>query len=231
VRPAPARLALLALAVATAFVAAGCGGAGQAAGGSGGRHRAAASPAGAGHPSSLPVVPAVVRGPDQPDEGPPGPAAASAAGAPQPTRVRIPRIGVDSGLATLGLNGDGTIQAPSDPNQAGWYARGPAPGDPGPAVILGHLDSTTGPAVFARLASLRAGDQVLVARADGSMATFTVQRLATVPVDAFPTQDVYGVTPEPALRLITCGGTFSLAEHRYQSNVVVFAGLSGMQPG
>lgn len=140
-----------------------------------------------------------------------------------PVRILIPSIGVDASITNLGLASDGTIQVPSDPSQAGWYRLGPAPGDAGPAVILGHLDSTTGPAVFARLAGLRVGDQVLVTRADGSQVRFHVDRLATFAVSSFPTEAVYGATPDPVLRLITCSGTFNRALGRYLSNVVVFA--------
>ena len=156
--------------------------------------------------------------------GPPAPGPADGAGVP-PVRIRIPRIGVDSTLARLGLNPDGTVQVPPDFHQAGWYTKGPAPGDLGPAVILGHLDSATGPAVFARLSSLRAGDEVLITREDGSQLRFVVERVLSFPVDTFPTDQVYGVTPDPALRLITCGGTYSLARGRYLSNVVAFAHL------
>jgi sortase (surface protein transpeptidase) len=126
-------------------------------------------------------------------------------------------------MESLGLAGDGTVQVPRDSRDAGWYDLGPTPGDVGPAVVLGHLDWYNGPAVFARLATLRAGDQVFVDRADGSQARFLVDRLATFSVDSFPTEQVYGATPDPTLRLITCGGTFSRSQNRYLSNVVVFA--------
>jgi sortase (surface protein transpeptidase) len=161
------------------------------------------------------------------DGAPPAPPATGEAGAPAPTRLRIPAIGVDAAVGRLGLNGDGTIQVPSDPGQTGWYANGPAPGAQGPAVIVGHVDWYTGPAVFARLSALRPGENVVVARADGSAVTFTVRRVATFSVDAFPTDQVYGATPDAELRLITCGGAFSVSQRRYLSNVVVFAVLEG----
>jgi len=169
----------------------------------------------------MPVTTPIVRAID----GASGPGAAAAAlgqSAP-PVHIRIPSIGVDASITDLGLAPDGTIEVPADPRQAGWYKLGSVPGDAGPAVILGHLDSTTGPAVFARLAGLRVGDQVLVARADGSQVRFQVDRVATFAVNSFPTEAVYGATPEPVLRLITCSGTFSRAQGRYLSNVVVFA--------
>lgn len=172
-------------------------------------------------PSIMPVTTPIVRAID----GATGPGAAAPAlgqSAP-PVRIRIPSIGVDASITDLGLASDGTIEVPADPRQAGWYRLGSVPGDAGPAVILGHLDSTTGPAVFARLAGLRLGDQVLVARADGSQVRFQVYRVATFAVTSFPTEAVYGATPDPVLRLITCGGTFSRAQGRYLLNVVVFA--------
>ena len=157
------------------------------------------------------------------DGGSGSPPLAGAGQSPLPVRIRIPAIGVDAGVTDLGLASDGTIQVPSDPRQAGWYRLGPVPGDAGPAVVLGHVDSTSGPAVFGRLAALRPGDQVVVVRADGSQVKFQVDHLATFAVSSFPTEAVYGATPDPVLRLITCGGTFNRAQGRYLSNVVVFA--------
>jgi hypothetical protein len=218
-RPPLAGLAALGLALA------GCG----AAGAGGATHVASSWPAAAhatAGPPTMPVVTPAVR-PLEIAGAPPAPGAGGGSGAPAPVRLRIPAIGVDSGLARLGLNADGTIQVPPDSGQAGWYAGGPAPGQAGPAVILGHLDSYTGPAVFYRLSGLRPGDGVRVSRDDGSELRFVVQRVATFPVEAFPTDQVYGVTGEPALRLITCAGTFDVAQRRYQSNVVVFAALTG----
>src|SRR5262245_14528767 len=152
---------------------------------------------------------------------PPAPTTVTGSDAPPPVRIRIPAIGVDSTLARLGLNADGTIQVPPHFDEAGWYSGGPVPGQPGPAVILGHLDSYTGPAVFYRLSSLRAGSTVEIARSDGSHVTFTVQRVATFPVSNFPTDEVYGATVEPELRLITCAGAFDVARGRYTTNTVV----------
>jgi sortase (surface protein transpeptidase) len=144
-----------------------------------------------------------------------------------PTHIRIPRIGVDAGLVQLDKRSDGTLEVPSDWNTPGWYARGPAPGENGPAVILGHLDSYTGPAVFWRLSALQAGDPVEIERQDGSRLTFSVVRTQAFSVDSFPTKEVYGPTAGPELRLITCGGSYSAARHEYLENVVAFARLAG----
>jgi hypothetical protein len=149
---------------------------------------------------------------------------------PVPVRLRIPAIGVDTGLQRLGRDRDGSVEVPSGRHkwdEAGWYAGGTRPGDPGSAVLLGHVDSRAGPAVFYRLRELRPGDRVEVVRADGSSAWFAVERVARYPKTRFPTDDVYYPTLTPRLRLVTCGGSFDPAARSYRSNVIVFAKLVG----
>jgi len=143
-----------------------------------------------------------------------------------PTRVRMPGIDVDSRLVRLGVDDDGALVPPEDFARAGWFTGGPAPGDTGPAVIAGHVDSYRGPAVFFRLAELGKGDEVLVDRADGTTARFTVTAVDRYPKDEFPTEQVYGPTPRPELRLITCGGEFDSHVRSYRDNVVVSAVLA-----
>ena len=142
---------------------------------------------------------------------------------PVPVRVEIPRIAVASTLERLGRAPDRTVQVPSDWDVAGWYAAGPRPGDPGSAVILGHVDSKRGPAVFFRLRQLRRGDAITITRADGSSVRFVVERINQYPKDRFPTDAVYYPTLTPALRLVTCGGQFDASAGHYRSNVIVFA--------
>lgn len=144
---------------------------------------------------------------------------------PVPVWIAIPRIGVASPLQPLGQERDGTVAVPKDWNVAGWYELGPRPGDPGSAVILGHVDSKTGPAVFYRLRELRPGDQIVITRADRSQVRFVVQRSATYPKQHFPTDDVYYPTLKPELRLVTCGGEFDFSTGHYRSNVIVFASM------
>lgn len=143
-----------------------------------------------------------------------------------PTRVRIDRIGVDSTLAVLGLDRTGALVPPADYAQAGWYGGGPAPGDPGPALIAGHLDSRTAAAVFVRLGELRPGDRVEVRRGAGWV-PFRVTHSLRTPKARFPTADVYGPTPGPELRLVTCGGDFDDRSGHYRDNIVVFAVADG----
>jgi sortase (surface protein transpeptidase) len=140
--------------------------------------------------------------------------------------VRIPSIGVNAAVDLLGLNADGTVQVPSAPDDAGWYRGSAAPGLPGAAVLLGHVDfASTGPAVFYRLGEVKPGAAVLVTRKDGTTATFTADAVREFPKDAFPTDEVYGPTDGDAeLRLITCG-SWDPDQHEYVGNTVVFATL------
>jgi len=143
-----------------------------------------------------------------------------------PVRIQIPAIGVSAAVIRLGLNRDGSMQVPADFGVTGWFTGGPAPGQTGPAVIAGHIDSRTGPAVFYRLRELHAGDRVEVARADGSTVRFAVDSVVQYPKQAFPTEAVFGPAPEPLLRLITCGGSFDRSRGSYRDNVVVTARLA-----
>jgi sortase (surface protein transpeptidase) len=144
---------------------------------------------------------------------------------PVPVRIDIPAIGVTSSLDRLGRAPDRTVQVPSRWERAGWYTPGTRPGDPGSAVILGHVDSKRGPAVFYRLRELRRGDLVEVTRADGSKVRFAVQRTEQYDKRRFPTDEVYYPTLTPALRLVTCGGEFDATAGHYRSNIIVFATL------
>ncbi len=145
-----------------------------------------------------------------------------------PVRLRVPRVGIDTDLMVLGKEPDGAVQVPPDTDgaPAGWYGLGAAPGEPGPAVVLGHVDSRRGPGVFFNLGQMREGDKVNVRREDGSTATFTVDRVATYPKAAFPTRAVYGDVGQSSLRLVTCGGQYDRLGGGYEDNVIVFATLS-----
>jgi sortase (surface protein transpeptidase) len=142
-----------------------------------------------------------------------------------PVWVEIPSIGVSSRLIRLGLNADGTMEVPRDYGLAGWFTGGAMPGQDGPAVISGHVDSKSGPAVFYRLRELRPGDLVEVVQAGGARVRFAVERTEQVDKRRFPTADVYYPTLVPRLRLVTCGGSFDPATGHYRSNLIVYAAL------
>jgi hypothetical protein len=147
-----------------------------------------------------------------------------------PTGVDIVRIGVSSGLIDLDLDDRGHLEVPQDPAVAGWWIGGPRPGQAGPAVIVGHVDSVDGPAVFHGLPRLEAGDEIVVHRADDTEVRFAVERVERWPKDAFPTDAVYRDADGAELRLITCGGRFDRASLRYLDNVIVFARESAGDP-
>ena len=140
-----------------------------------------------------------------------------------PVRLRIPALHLNSPLERLDLQADGTVAVPKDPDIAGWYDRGPRPGQAGPAVILGHVDSHTGPGIFLNLARLPHGAVVKVDRADGSTVTFRVTKVSRVAKTRFPTDLVFAPTLEPTLRLVTCGGSFDETRRSYRDNVIAFA--------
>ncbi|WP_153040388.1 class F sortase [Actinoplanes sp. TFC3] len=139
-----------------------------------------------------------------------------------PTHLRVEAIGVDADLEDLHKGADGELVAPKGNEKAGWYAEGTAPGDLGPAVLAGHVDSKSGPAVFYRLREMTAGDRIEVTRG-GKTLTFTVTSTAWYPKVAFPSERVYGPTPDRELRLITCGGVFDRKLRSYRDNLVVYA--------
>jgi sortase (surface protein transpeptidase) len=147
-----------------------------------------------------------------------------------PVSLTIPVIGVSTRLIRLGLTASGALQVPSTTSIAGWYTGSSRPGAVGPAVIAGHIDSYLGPGIFFRLIDLRRGDRIYVRRADGTLVLFTVTTVHMYAKDAFPTQAVYGPTPDAELRLITCGGIFDPSRGSYLSNVVVYAVAAPVKP-
>ncbi|MFI7698871.1 class F sortase [Nonomuraea sp. NPDC049480] len=179
-----------------------------------------------GEPEAAPV--ATVRREPAPVTGLPLTKVAKPMRAARPTAVYIPSIGVSAPLMELGLDAGGGIQNPplDSPNLAGWYRYGPVPGQRGAAVITGHLDTRSGPAVFARLKDVKRGDQVQVLRADRSVAVFVVDKVEHTPKARFPAKKVYGKLAYPGLRLVTCGGAFDRQAHSYRENTIVYAHLA-----
>jgi hypothetical protein len=139
-----------------------------------------------------------------------------------PVHLTIPAIDVSTSLMRLGLQPDKTVEVPSDPDLAGWYDLGAPPGALGSAVILGHVDSASGPAVFYRLKELRRGQRLSVRRRNGSVVEFEVTSVATYPNALFPAQRVYAAQGRRRLNLVTCGGAYDSSLGGYQSNVVVY---------
>ena len=146
-----------------------------------------------------------------------------------PSSIDIPSIGAKSTLVQLGLDANKSIQVPpvDKPQQAGWYKYSPAPGQVGPAVILGHIDGDHQQGIFWRLHDVKPGAKVNIGRQDGTTVTFVVNKVDQVHKSAFPTNAVYGNTADPELRLITCGGAFDATTGHYLDNVIVYATMTG----
>ncbi|MEU4062996.1 class F sortase [Streptomyces wedmorensis] len=147
----------------------------------------------------------------------------------RPTTLAVPAITIEAPVTELGIDGKGRLATPpvDNPRVVGWYAKGATPGERGTAVVVGHRDTRTGPAVFLNLDSLSPGNTVRVARADGKVAVFTVDRVRTYAKADFPDKEVYGATGRPELRLLTCGGAFD-SRKGYEANIVVFAHLTDL---
>ena len=191
---------------------------------------ATVSPPTSSTPSTPPVLPTTPtpRTTPGPRTSPAGDASVDGRPAPEgvdPERIRIPAISVDADVDDMGLNDDGSIEVPTAFADTGWWTYSPRPGRVGASAILGHVDSRTGPAVFFRLTELRPGDRIHVDGADGTTVSFAVRAIEQHAKASFPSAKVFGATPRPTLRLITCGGAFDRDVGSHVDNVVVFADL------
>jgi LPXTG-site transpeptidase (sortase) family protein len=144
----------------------------------------------------------------------------------RPVGVRVEAIGVEARVIPLGLDAESRLEVPEDFSNVGWWEGGAEPGEPGPTILAGHVDSYQGPAVFYRLRDLEVGDEVVIILDGGESLSYRVTGAQEVPKNDFPTEAVYGHTPGPTLRLITCGGPFDRATGHYQHNTIVFAELT-----
>jgi hypothetical protein len=140
----------------------------------------------------------------------------------RPVSITIPTAGVEAPVVPVGLRPDRSMEVPGV-DQAGWYELGPRPGEAGPAVIVGHVDSRSGPAVFYRLGQLRRGDRIAVGQAGGGSRSFLVERVERQAKEALPVERIWNRTTQPVLRLITCGGSFDRSTGHYRDNIIVYA--------
>ena len=198
---------------------------------------------GAGLAFGLQSQPRTLASPHLPRVAPPHAAAGSTKNSPTlavvapltvrstPMELHIPAIGLTQPLAILGVNANGTVQVPTNIQQPGWYQFGPTPGEVGSAVILGHVDSYRGPAVFFKLRDVVPGDLIGVTLADGGTAQFRVTSVAMYLKTQFPAQMVYTSQGTSSLNLVTCGGVFDSHTGHYLSNVVVYSSLVATTPG
>ncbi|MFJ7063566.1 class F sortase [Streptomyces microflavus] len=142
-----------------------------------------------------------------------------------PVRIRIPAIGIDQPLIGLRVQQDGRLAVPDEPENIGWWSDGPRPGGPGATVVVGHVDSATGPGAFHGLSTLDPGDEITMVQDDRSTITFTIRALRQYGKDTFPDSQVYATSGPPALHLITCSGIYDRSRREYRDNLVVYAAL------
>ena len=209
---------LVAVLLASTLSLAGCAGAAEELIGAGTGPRVTGEPSGPSTTAATPT-PDIVRT-TRPTPAPTAPAGLPAS---KPVRVEIPALGVAERTIELGLAADGSMEVPIGPTPVGWFTQSPTPGEIGPAVLAGHLTWNGVDGTFRKLETLHQGDEIIVARADGSQPRFEVTEVAQYPKDEFPTARVYANTPGPQLRLITCAGDYNPGSHNYSDNVVVYA--------
>lgn len=143
-----------------------------------------------------------------------------------PTKLRIPAVGIEASFETpLGVDENRVIEVPESYETVGYYKYGPRPGEIGPSVVLGHVDSFEGPAVLYSLGQVKEGERIEIEREDGSVAVFVVDKLERHEQDGFPTAKVYSDLDYAGLRLITCSGVYDHGSRRYSHNLIVFAHL------
>ncbi|WP_324611213.1 class F sortase [Streptomyces sp. WM4235] len=149
-----------------------------------------------------------------------------------PARVDVPAMGIQAPVIFRRLDAQGAIEPPpyESPGTVGWWSGGTLPGAAGTALMVGHVDTKSKPAVFFGLSTAEPGGKVRVHRADGSVAEFTIEDVRVYERAGFDPAKAYGprIKGRAELRLVTCGGTYDKAAKQYTANVVVSAYLTGV---
>lgn len=143
----------------------------------------------------------------------------------KPAELQIPKLGIDAKIERVGKDKTGAMDVPKNPWNVAWYDLGPIPGQPGNAVIDGHLDTATSPAVFARLSELKPDDEVRITDDRGGIKTFVVEKTVVYNDASFPLFQVFGPTAKTRLNLITCAGVFNKSVKKYNDRYVVYTDL------
>lgn len=142
-----------------------------------------------------------------------------------PAGLSIPSIDVTAELEPKGVLDNGQMGVPSTEDGVAWFEPGAKPGEKGNAVMAGHVDSRTGPAVFYDLDKLETGDEIEVTDEEGEVLTFEVQRAVSYDRTDAPIEEIFGPSNSRSLNLITCTGTFDQAEGTHDQRLVVYTEL------
>lgn len=141
--------------------------------------------------------------------------------------IDTPAIKVNAPVEYVGLTAERAMEAPKGWWNVGWYELGPKPGEQGNAVIAGHLDSDSGPAVFWQLDKVRVGDEVRVVDVQGSTIRFRVREIQVYYNEDAPLTKIFGRSDRAHLNLITCDGFFDRNAGIYDRRLVVYTDRVG----
>ncbi|MBX4199099.1 class F sortase [Candidatus Parcubacteria bacterium] len=144
-----------------------------------------------------------------------------------PVRLSVPSANVNAGVQYVGIKADGSMANPSNFTDVAWYKRGTTPGEPGSAVIAGHVDNALAlSGVFKHLADTKVGDDVYITRKDGVKLHFRVTKVAYYPYKEAPNREIFLSSDGKAhLNLVTCAGTWISSAHSYDKRLVVYTTL------
>lgn len=147
-----------------------------------------------------------------------------------PIKLSVPAVGIEAEFeAPVGIDAEGEMEVPKNYDTVAWYKHGPTPGELGPTVIVGHVDSEKGPEVFQPLKDVKEGDEIKVKREDGTTMVFRVYDVAYHSRKKFPVGKIFGDVDQPEIRLITCGGFFDYFKRSYSHNLVVYGTLARVE--
>ena len=147
-----------------------------------------------------------------------------------PVKFKIPAIGVDTFVERVGVDKNGDMDVPKNIWNVAWFGLGYNPGQPGNAVIAGHLDGIGTKAIFWDLDKLKPGDQIMVTGDDNRQLTFEVINSQSYPYSNAPLQTIFGPSTEAHLNLITCSGIFDNHSLMYNQRLIVYTRLVSTSP-
>ncbi|WCK56344.1 class F sortase [Aneurinibacillus sp. Ricciae_BoGa-3] len=143
-----------------------------------------------------------------------------------PSRLQIPAIHLDTRVEPVGILSNGQMGVPASFSTVGILSPWTLAGEHGNAVIAGHLDHFTGPAVFYNLRNLKSGDKVIVSNEAGNKLIFTVKEVKAYKVHEAPLEKIFGKSDKSQLNLITCAGKYNKKTKEHAKRLVVFTELA-----
>jgi LPXTG-site transpeptidase (sortase) family protein len=140
-----------------------------------------------------------------------------------PRTLIVQKLGIKARVLPMGVNADGSMQAPVNINDSGWYNASAKPGTKGATVIDAHASGASRHGLFAYLDTLKAGDTLSIEKGDGQLLNYEVTATETVPMNDVDMRKV--LTPQgtaEGMNLITCTGTWLPDQKTYNHRVIVY---------